>query len=324
MTASCLVLMVILTIGLLAAPLATDAQQPATIRPRIGWLDPGFPAPSSSVELKAFRDGLRKLGYIEGQSVVIEPRWAEERVERFGSLAEELVRSRVDVLVTRGIVAARAAKQASTTIPIVSVGGFDPVQAGLVASLARPGGNITGLTLPTELGPKRLELLKEAMPTLSRVAVFGSPATGGSPLTRALEEAARALRVHLSVVDLHGGDDLAGAFSRMARERAQAAIITGAIFFDHRQRIADLAMQHRLPTMHEVRDYAEAGCLMSYGQNIASMFQRAATFVDKILKGAKPADLPIEQATKFELVINMRTVKALGLTIPASVLVRAD
>jgi putative ABC transport system substrate-binding protein len=314
--------------GLLAAPLAAEAQQAAKIA-RIGWLtnDPA----SNPHPPEAFRQGLRNLGYVEGRNLVIEYRSAEGNLERLPALAAELVALKVDVIVAAvGTVAALAAKQATRTLPIVFIGAGEPVTSGLVTSLARPGGNVTGLSaLIPELVGKCLEHLKQAVPGVSRVAVLWQlgaidERTEKDRLKRA-DVAARALGVRLQVVEARGPADFDRAFSDMTGARAGAlTVLSGSMFFIERRRLVDLAAKHRLPAVYQVREYVDAGGLMSYGPNLADMYRRAATYVDKILKGAKPDDLPVEQPTKFELVINLKTAKALGLTIPQSLLQRAD
>ena len=309
------------TLGTLAAPLAAGAQQAGRI-PRIGILRPGSP-PDPLVE--AFRQGLHELGYAEGRNISIEYRWAEGRDERLPSLAADLVRLQVDVIVAGA--AAMAAKQATKDIPIVMPLGFsDPVKVGLVASLGRPGGNVTGLTsLSEELPGKWMELIKETLPRVSRVAVLWDP-VGDPNQVRVSELAARSLDVRLQVLKVGRPDGIDGAFIGAKENHAGALIVLGSpIFYAHRPRLIELAARHRLPTIYPQREFvAGSGGLMSYGADYRDQFRRAATYVDKILKGAKPADLPIEQPTKFELVINLKTAKALGLTIPPSVLGRAD
>ncbi len=317
---------VTLSSGLFVAPLAADAQQPAKVA-RIGYLGSAGPGTPVSHLLDAFRQGLRELGYVEGRNIAIEYRGAEGRFGRLPDLAAELVRLRVDVILVGGTPAALAAKNATGTIPIVLAGVGDPVGTGLVASLARPGGNITGLSFQTpELSAKQLELLKEAIPELSRVAVLSNPGNAGTaPMLRETELAARALGVQLRVMEVRSPDQFASAFARMRRERAGALLVLAdPLFFLHRAQLAELAAKSRLPAMYGVTEHAQAGGLMAYSPNFANLFRRAATFVDRILKGAKPADLPVEQPTRFELVINLKTAKALGLTIPPSVLIRAD
>ena len=309
------------TLGTLAAPLAAGAQQAGKI-PRIGILRPGSP-PDPLVE--AFRQGLHELGYAEGRNISIEYRWAEGRDERLPSLAADLVRLQVDVIVAGA--AAMAAKQATSDIPIVMPVGFsDPVKVGLVASLGRPGGNVTGLTsLSEELPGKWMELIKETLPRVSRVTVLWDPA-GDPNQVRVSELAARSLDVRLHVLKVGRPDGIEGAFIGAKENHAGALIVLGSpIFYAHRARLVELAARHRLPTIYPQREFvAGSGGLMSYGADYRDQFRRAATFVDKILRGAKPADLPVEQPTKFELVVNLKAAKALGLTIPPSVLGRAD
>jgi putative ABC transport system substrate-binding protein len=324
--ASRLVLMVALTFGILLAPRADDAQPTRKVY-RIGWLDSGVP---ESPELKAVREGLRELGYVDGQNIVVEARYAEGKTERLPTLADDLVRLAPDVIVTRATPATRAVKNATSAIPIVMVVGVDPVAEGLAQSLARPGGNITGLTfLSEELSAKRLELLREVLPGLQRVAVLDRTPDPrryvGSRDAERTKRAAQSLGVQLQIIPTRAGDELDEAFQLATRHRAEAVMnLPSPIFFEQRRRIAELAARHRLPSMHADRGYVQVGGLMSYGTDVLATFRRAAMFVDKILKGAKTVDLPIEQATKFELVINLQTAKALGLTIPQSVLARAD
>jgi ABC-type uncharacterized transport system substrate-binding protein len=322
MTASRLFLTIILTIGLLATPLAVDAQSAGKL-PLIGILRPGSPPDPL---LDAFRQGLRELGYDEGRNINIEYRWAEGRDERFPGLAADLVRLKVDVIVA-GAGAAEAAKHATTTIPIVMPVSGDPVRAGLVASLARPGGNITGLTsISPELDGKRLEILKETVPGVSRVAsLWEVSATWPRYEETGFDIAARALGLRVLPVSVRSVDELPGAFETAVRERANATFVdNGPLLATHRARVAELAIKHRLPWVAQDRMYPVAGALMSYGTDWDDLVRRSAFYVDRILKGAKPADLPVEQPTKFELVLNMKTAKALGLTIPPSVLARAD
>jgi putative ABC transport system substrate-binding protein len=313
--------------GILVAPLAAGAQQAAKVA-RIGYLA-AFP-PSTYPQLhEAFLQGLSDLGYVKGRNLVIEYRLAEGKVERFPALAAELVALRVDVIAALGTAQALAAKQATRTIPIVFIDA-DPVTSGLVTSLARPGGNATGLSqLAPELVGKRLELLKQTFPGLSRVALLWQPGGHGErtekDLVKQAEVAARALGVRLQVVEARGPADIDRAFSDMTKTRVDAlTVLPGGIFFVERRRLVDLATKNRLPTVYTFREFVEAGGLMSYGHSQADLNRRAAIYVDKILKGAKPAELPVEQPTKFELVINLKTAKALKLTIPPSVLGRAD
>ncbi len=315
--------------GLLAAPF-TAAAQPAIRIPRIGYLSPaGSLAPPQLLE--AFRQGLRDLGYVEGRNVVIDYQSAEGKSERLPALAAELVALRVDVIVAAGgTPAALAAQQATKSLPIVFIGAGDPVTSGLVTSLARPGGNLTGLALPfPELAGKGLEQLKQAVPEIRRVAVLWQP--GAVPerteidIKNELEAAARALGLRLQIVESRGPADIDQAFAEMSRAGVDAlTVMSTPVFSSQRARLADLAAKYRLPSLFSFRTYVEAGGLMSYGPDNADLFRRAATYVDRILKRTKPGDLPVEQPTKFELVRNLKTAKALGLTIPPSLLGRAD
>ena len=303
----------------------TEAQQPTKI-PRIGYLSPNSPS-SNPARIEAFRQGLHELGYVEGKNIVIESRNAEGKLDRLNHVAAEFVRLKVDVIVTSSPAPTRAAKQATLTIPIVFAQDGDPVASGFVASLARPGGNITGLsTLAPELSGKRLELLKEVVPKLSRVAVLGtstSPST--APTLKETELAAGAFKVQLQYLNVLDPKDIETAFRTAAKGRADAVLVlAGPVVFSQRTQIAGLAVKSRLPAIYPQTEFTEAGGLMYYGANTPDMYRRAATFVDKILKGAKPADLPVEQPTKFELVINLTTAKRIGLTIPPNVLARAD
>ena len=322
-----LMLLVALTLSMLVAPLTAEAQQATKVH-RIGRLYPGSPT-EPNPNLEAFRQGLRDLGYVEGQNLVIEYRYAEDRDDRLADLAAELVRLKVDVIVTVAASATRAVQHATRTIPIVMAGGSDPVGDGLVASLARPGGNTTGTSnLTVELPGKRLELLKETVPQSARIAVLADPdAPTYESTMNNLTVAARALGLQLHVVELRRADELDTAFAAMTQERADALLVIGDAQLLNRQRarvVADLAAQHRLPAMYGWREYVDAGLLMSYGPSQLDMQRRTAVYVDKILKGAKPADLPVEQPTKFELIINLKAAKALGLTIPPSLLLQAD
>jgi putative ABC transport system substrate-binding protein len=311
---------------LFSAPLAVEAQQPGKVY-RVGILTNKASDPAEARLWQAFRSGLRERGWIEGENILIEFRGAEGNTARLPELAADLVRLKVDLIVARSSMFVQPAKEATSSIPIVFVVHADPVRTGHVTSLSRPGGNITGLAnLMTDLGPKELELLSSAVPVAKRIAVLWNPDTPSHiPALKAVGEAARTLRVQLQAVGARTAAELEGAFAAMARARAQAVLVLGSpIFFTARQRVAELAITHRLPTMLDASDYVEAGGLMSYSPNYDDLYRRGAVYVDKILKGAKPADLPVEQATKFELVINIKTAKALGLTIPQSVLVRAD
>ena len=316
------------SLSLLAAPLAAHSQQAARV-PRIGYLAPSLATNPSLHE--AFRQGFRELGYAEGRNVVIEYRDAEGKDERLPALAAELAALKVDVIVTNaGTLAALAAQRATKTLPIVFVAVGDPVSSGLVTSLARPGGNVTGLSLLfPELVGKCLELLKQAVPGVSRIAVLEQPgavpARAREDIVKAADVAARALGVRLQVVGARGPADIDRAFSEMTRARMNGlAVQSTPMFSAERRRLVELAVKHRLPAVYSFRLFVDAGGLMSYGPSVPDMARRAATYVDKILKGAKPADLPVEQPTKFELVINLKTAKALGLTIPPSLLGRAD
>ena len=312
--------------GALAAPLGAEAQQPGKVY-RVGILTNKASDPAEARLWQAFRSGLRERGWIEGQNILIEFRAAEGNTARFPELAADLVRLKVDLIVARASIFVQPAKEATSSIPIVFLTHADPVGTGHVASLARPGGNITGLAvLMTDLAPKGLELLISAVPVAQRIAVLWNPDTPSHPpALKALEDAGRALRVQLQAVGARTAGELEGAFAAMARARAQAVLVLGAaIFLAERQRVAELAIKHRLPTMSMLKDVVDAGGLMSYSPNYDDLYRRGAIYVDKILKGATAADLPVEQATKFELVINLKTAKALGLTIPPSLLVRAD
>jgi putative tryptophan/tyrosine transport system substrate-binding protein len=301
------------------------APQPTKI-PRIGLL--GDSASTNPARNEAFRQGLRDLGYVEGKNIVIEWRFWEGKQDRQRALAAELARLKVDVIVAVGSGDIRAAKEASATIPIVIISGGDAVGSGLVASLARPGGNITGLaTLRPELSGKRLELLKEIVPGLSRVAVFvSSNRADTGQVLKELDLAAGALGVKLQSHDIQSPKDFESAFRDAAKGRAEAVLVRvpGSILFAHRTRVLQLAVKGRLPVIYESAEEVEAGGLMSYGLNTNDSYRRAATYVDKILKGVKPADLPVEQPMKFEFVINLKAAKQIGLTIPPNVLARAD
>ncbi len=315
--------------GLLAVPLAARAQ-PAAKVPRIGYLSANSMVASPPNLHEAFRQGLRDLGYVEGRNVVIEYREAEGKFERLPGLAADLIALNVDVIVAPTTVAALAAKQATRTLPIVFFGATDPVTGGLVGSLARPGGNVTGLAgFSPELVGKCLEVLKQAVPGASRVAILWQPGSGGErtekDTLKGAEVAAQALGVRLQLVEARGSADIDRAFSDMTRGGARALTVwTSAMLLHERGRLVALAAKHRLPAVYTFREVVHAGGLMSYGHNQADLNRRAATYVDKILKGARPGDLPVEQPTKFDLVINLKTAKVLGLTIPPSLLQRAD
>jgi len=311
--------------GLLAAPLTAEAQAPAKV-PRIGFLTL-LSSPESPQLLVAFRQGLRELGYVEGQTIAIEYRFAADRPERLPALAAELVRLKVDIIVTASPPPTEAARQATSTIPIVFAASGDPVATGFVASLARPGGNVTGLaTLSADVVGKQLELLKEVAPKVSRVAVLQNPGNPGHPnQSRLAEGAAQVLGVQLQILDARTSSEIDAAFAAMRKQRAGGVLVLrDAMFRTQRTQVVALAAKSRLPAVYGFREQAEAGGLMAYGASVPHMYRRAATYVDKILKGAKPADLPVEQPTTLELVINLKTAKALGLTIPPSLLQRAD
>jgi putative ABC transport system substrate-binding protein len=311
---------------LLTVAVAAEAQQPTKV-PRIGGLYAGLPS-IQSARIESFRQGLRELGYVEGKNIIIEYRYAEGKYDRLPALAAELVRLKVDIIITGGAPATRAAKEATTTIPIVMTQVGDAVGIGFVASLARPGGNITGLsTLAPELSGKRLELLKEIVPRLSRVAVFGtSTSPDNAPSLREVELAAKALKVQLQYLDVLDPKDIEPAFRAASKGRADAVLmmVGGPIANAHRTQIFDLAAKSRLPVMYSNSQYVEAGGLMTYGVNQTDSDRRAAVYVDKILKGRTPADLPVEQPMKFEFIVNLKAAKQIGLTIPPNVLVRAD
>jgi putative ABC transport system substrate-binding protein len=311
--------------GLLAAPLV--AQAPPAKAPRIGWLG-GQARETARPYVEAFRRGLKDLGWVEGQNLAIEWRFSGGRAELLPGFAEELVRLRMDLIVVPSTPTALAAKRATQTIPLVTVAVGDPVALGLVANMARPGGNVTGLTssVGPEITGKQLELLKEIVPKASRVAVLWNPGTPGNALwLREAEAAARALGVELQPLEARGPNDFDRAFTAMTARRAAALLVLGDVMLaTNRMRLADLAVRSRLPAMYGLREAVEAGYLVSYGANTPDLFRRAATYVDRILKGARPGDLPFEQPTKFEFVINLRTANALGLTIPPAVLARAD
>jgi ABC-type uncharacterized transport system substrate-binding protein len=316
-------LALILTLALLAVPRAADAQQPAKL-PRIGIL---HLSPPASPSFQVFLQGLRDLGYVEGRNIAIEYRWPHDQPEQLPTIATELVQLNVEVIVAADPTTIAAAKRATNKIPIVMAVSADPVAAGFVASLAQPGENITGLSLVMpELAGKRLELLKETVPHLRRIALLWSPrAVHHPPLLHETEQAAKHLGLALQRVEATGSDDLDKAFQAAVKGRARALLaLNDPVYSRNRARIAELGLKYRLPTMTAEPGFAEAGGLMTYGPNILESWRRAATYVDKILKGAKPADLPVEQPTRFELVINMKTAKALGLTIPPSLLLRAN
>jgi putative tryptophan/tyrosine transport system substrate-binding protein len=325
-------LMLTLALAMLFAPLVAEAQQTGKVW-RIGFLSPAFPPPAepSRTRIEAFRQGLRALGWIEGQNLVIEYRWGAGKRERLAALAADLVGLKVDVIVAATTAGVLAAKQATGTIPIVMAHVADALAIGVVQSLARPGGNVTGQTLITaDLVGKQVQLLKEALPRLSRLAVVHPKLTAVAVpyvpvMLRELQAAAQALGMTIQLLDVETLDDWDNAFKAMVREHADALyMVLYDDFIPHRTRIAELAVSHQLPTIFPYREFVEAGGLMSYAVDFPDQNRRAATYVDKILKSTKPADLPVEQPMKFELVINLKTAKALGLTIPPSILFQAD
>lgn len=312
----------VLLLALLCRPV--EAQRSKI--PRVGILITSSTA-AIAPRMEAFQRGLHELGYVEGKNIIIEPRYAEGKSEQLTALAADLVSLKVDVIVTSGPTATRPAKEATSTIPIVMTFDDDPVGSGFVASLARPSGNITGLsTLAPEIGGKRLELLKETVPRLGRVAVVGtSSRQGTAQILKEMESAAAGFGVKLQYLNVRNPQDIESAFQAASQGRVDAVLLTQSpIFNSHRVKIADLALRKRLPAIYPASQYVDDGGLMSYGVSILDLDRRAATYVDKILKGAKPADLPIEQPTKFELLVNLKAAEQIGLTIPANVLARAD
>jgi len=310
---------------LLALPFSAQAQQSKKIA-RIGFLS-ATSASSQSLRVEAFRQGLRELGYVEGKNIVIEWRFAEGKADRLRELVAELVRLKVDVIVTGGPPPTRAAKQATSTIPIVMAFDDDPVGSGFAASLARPGGNITGLsTYFPEISGKQLELLREIVPKLSRAAVLGNASQPGHPQAlREINLAADGFRVQVQYLQVRGTQDIDSAFRAASKERADGVLVLStAVLFLERKQVADLAVKNRLPAIYGRPEYVENGGLMYYGPIYTDLFRRAATYVDKILKGTKPTDIPIEQPMKFDFIINLQAAKKIGLTIPPNVLVRAD
>ena len=308
----------------------TALAQPAGKVYRIGYLSIGSASTTYTRPLEAFRQGLRELGWEEGRNLLIEYRFAEGHADRLPALADELVRLKVDLIVASPTPSALAAKHATRTIPIVGMSLTEPVAVGLVPSLSRPGGNVTGITygVDTEIFGKQLQLLKEVVPNVRRVAVLTNPASGGpshSLRMESVKSAARSLGLPLQILEVREPSDFDAAFAAMVKERAGALLLSGdAMFFIHRDRLADLALKSRLPSMSTQSQWVEAGGLVSYAPSFPDLWRRAATYVDKILRGAKPADLPIEQPTKFELVVNLTTAKTLDLTIPQPILARAD
>jgi putative ABC transport system substrate-binding protein len=322
---ACIALVCFLVSNHAAAPLAADAQQPPKM-PQIGYLGAASPSAGAPL-LEAFRQGLRELGYVEGQTISIQYRWAEGKPDRFPALAAELIHLRVDVIVTYANTAVAALQQATQTIPIVVAAMGDPVGSGFVASLARPGGNITGFSsLSEELAGKRLELLRETVPKISRIAVLA--VSGGSAQRtqwKEIQAAAKAVKVGPQYVEVAGPDEIEHAFATFIKGRAQGLIVLPrAVTVERRAQIVALAAKHRLPGIYSDRLYVEAGGLMSYGRKISDLHRQAATYVDKILKGAKPADLPVQQPMRFDLVLNLKTAKTLGIKFPPSIMVRTD
>ncbi len=317
----------VVLILVVAGAVRAEAQQPKKV-PRIGFMSGSGDANNPEPLFEAFRQGLRDLGYVEHKNLLIEGRYAEGRLDRIPALVNELLEQKLDVFVTESNVAIRAAKKTTKTIPIVMVSSIDPVAAGYVDSLAHPGGNITGLSyLNRELSAKRVELLKEVLPKMSHVAVLWDPEGPGSIVAfKEYEAAARTFKLHLQSLEVRGpSPDIEGAFQAAKKGRAEALIVVRTrVTLQHQERIMELAARSRLPSMNEEIRFTEAGGLLSYGASLTDMYRRAATYVDKILKGAKPAELPVEQPTKFEFVINLKAAKQIGLTIPPNVLARAD
>jgi len=316
---------VVVGVLVLALSFPVQAQQPTKI-PRVGFLYVAFPS-TSPARVEAFRQALRELGYVEGKNIVIEYRYAEGKLDRLPALAAELVRLKVDAIVSGGSATTRSAKEATITIPIVMAADSDPVRMGFVASLARPGGNITGLaTLAPEISGKGLEVLKETVPRLSRLAVLGSSTEPGNGLAlRETELAAGAFGVHIQYLEVPNPREVKAAFQAANKGRADAILVLGGTVLNQRRtEIIDLAAKGRLPAIYYAAEWVEDGGLMSYGMNFSDLYRRAATYVDRILKGAKPANMPVEQPMKFELMINLKTAKQIGLNIPPDVLVLAD
>jgi putative ABC transport system substrate-binding protein len=316
---------IVVAVVLLALGVIAEAQQPKV--PRIGFLTTGFPASIAHL-LEGFKQGLREHGYVDGQNVLLELRYGEAKLDRLPGLAAELVRLKVDVIVAIPNPAIEAVKQATQTIPIVMPIGSDPVGVGFISSLARPGGNITGSSAYSpELNGKRLEILKETVPKLSQVALLTTPNVPGNAIDlKETEIAARSLQVQTQSLEVRSSSELDSVFKTMTKKRAQALIVFPGqpTLYSNRKQVVELAAKNRLPAMYPLADYVDTGGLISYGVNNRDMFRRAATYVDKILKGAKPADLPVEQPTKFEFIINLKAAKQIGLTIPPNVLARAD
>ena len=311
--------------GLFAAPLAAEAQQAGKVW-RVGILDGGSPTPERQALWNAFREALRNAGHVEGKNIAFEFRWGSGNIANLDALAGELLRANVDLIAVAGTPAALAAKQTTASVPIVLVIAGDPVRTGLAATLRRPGGNVTGLTtLSTELSGKRLDFLRELLPTVIQLGVLWDTNPAFALAVQDTEVAARTMKVTVRRVEAHSREHIEAFFAELSRLRLDALeVMPGQLFLRERQLVAGLAVKYRLPTIYAQREYVEAGGLMSYGSSLAQLFPRAAVYVDRILKGAKPGDLPIEQPTAFELVINLKTAKTLGLTIPPSLLQRAD
>ena len=319
--AASVLVVVIVNLAAIVAPLVAEAQAPGAI-PRVGLIGE---FPPTHPFIGAFREGLRELGYIEGQSIAVEYRNAQGALERVPTLAAELIRLKVDILVVGGTVATRLAKAQTKTVPIVFATAGDPVATGLVASLARPGGNATGMSiLAPELSGKQLELLKTVVPQISRVAVLYNPSSSAPYALNVAREAARTLAVELQVVEVRRPSEVPSAFSSMTGRAGALLVLSDPLVGSELPQIAKLAAQQRLPAIYLRREFAEVGGLLAYGPSFSDNYRRAATYVDRILKGAKPAELPVQQATKFDLVINRRTANALGLTIPQSLLLQAE
>jgi putative tryptophan/tyrosine transport system substrate-binding protein len=318
---------ILLLIGFIVFSIQFAAAQQSIALPHIGYLSPTSPSVSPG-RIAAFRRGLSELGYVEGKNIVIDYRYAEGKFDRLAALAVELVRLKVEVIVTTGPTVTAAAKEATTTVPVVMTTDTDPVGNGVVASLARPGGNITGLSsLAPELSGKQLELLKEIIPTLSRVATFGTSTNpGNAQMLKEVELASRVFGVKVQYLEVRMPKDIETAFQATSKGRAEALLylVAGLVDAGHQKKVTELALKSRLPAIYKSQQYVEAGGLVSYGVSVDDLDRRAAMYVDKILKGVKPADLPVEQPTKFELVINLKTAKQIGLTIPPNVLARAD
>lgn len=317
-----------LIILVLAAPLGTAAAQSREKMPRVGYISPGSSSdPLRLRRFEAFQEGMRELGYVEGRNISFEARWAGDTYERYPALAADLVRLKVDVIVALGGAATQAAQRATRTIPIVMSAATDPLASGLISSLAHPGGNVTGTSMMSpDLVGKQLELLKEVAPKVSRVALLWNPTNPGSaPQLREAQAVARVLGVRLQTLDARSPHEIDRAFVAMAKEQAGALVVLAdAIFINQRRQIADLAAKSHLPAIYGMRDFAEVGGLVVYSAHLLNLHRRAASFVDKILRGSRPGDLPVEQPTTLELVINMKTARQLGLNIPPSLLARAD